>query len=121
MQRMGAHPWINSSKKSIAQPSAQPRATAVRYDKMRRRIVVELSTGSEFAFPPHQAQGLESATPGDLRAIGISPSGYGLHFPKLDADLWLPALVGGGRTGGVARFMQRADEDDSGGRKPRTH
>jgi len=30
-----------------------------------------------------------------LTEIEISPSGLGLHFPKLDADLYLPALLEG--------------------------
>jgi len=30
-----------------------------------------------------------------LEEIEITPSGYGIHFPKLDADLYLPALLQG--------------------------
>jgi hypothetical protein len=30
-----------------------------------------------------------------LERIEISPSGYGIHFPKVDADLYLPALLMG--------------------------
>jgi hypothetical protein len=30
-----------------------------------------------------------------LNKIEISPSGYGLHFPKLDADLYPPSLLEG--------------------------
>jgi len=73
----------------------QPVARCARYDRKRDRIVVELDTGCEFAFPRRQAQGLESAKPSDLEAIEITPSGFGLHFPKLDSDLWLPALLQG--------------------------
>src|SRR3954451_12071845 len=66
-----------------------PHAVAARYDEERDRIVVELSTGVEVAFPPHDAQGLETATPEDLAEIAIDPPGLGLHFPRLDADLYL--------------------------------
>src|SRR5262249_32055274 len=59
------------------------------------RVILELSTGDKVAFPPRRAQGLEAAKPSDLDVIEISPSGFGLHFPKLDADLWLPALLAG--------------------------
>ena len=45
--------------------------------------------------PAAQTQGLETASTKDLSAIRISPSGYGIHFPKLDADLYLPALMEG--------------------------
>jgi hypothetical protein len=46
-------------------------------------------------FSPQNAQGLEGAKPTQLGTIEISPSGLGLHFPKLDADLYLPALLDG--------------------------
>jgi hypothetical protein len=72
-----------------------PAAVAARYDAKRDRVVVTLASGGEIAFPPRRAQGLERAKPSDLAVIEISPSGLGLHFPKLDADLWLPALLDG--------------------------
>jgi hypothetical protein len=58
-------------------------------------VVIELSSGLSIAFKPQQAQGLEHATPEQLRTIDISPSGLGLHFPALDADLYLPGLLQG--------------------------
>ncbi len=33
--------------------------------------------------------------PPQLNDIEISPSGLGIYFPKLDADLYLPALLEG--------------------------
>ncbi len=70
-------------------------ATRVRYDRRIGRIVIDLSSGLEVAFRPHDAQGLERAKPEDLAEIEISPSGLGIHFPRLDADLYLPALLEG--------------------------
>ncbi|MCO4881577.1 DUF2442 domain-containing protein [Paraburkholderia caribensis] len=58
-------------------------------------IVLILSDGKRFTFRPEQAQGLEDARPDDLRQIEISPLGDGLHFPALDADLSVPALLQG--------------------------
>jgi hypothetical protein len=75
--------------------SATPRALSARYDRRNDRVVIHLSTGIDLAFPPHIAQGLENATPAQLAAIEISPSGFGIHFPRLDADLYLPALLEG--------------------------
>ncbi|MBI1774592.1 MAG: DUF2442 domain-containing protein [Proteobacteria bacterium] len=72
-----------------------PTAVAARYDRRSGRVIVSLSSGVDVVFPPKKAQGLESAEPADLDAIEISPSGFGLHFPKLDADLYLPALLDG--------------------------
>ena len=70
-------------------------AVAARYDRRRDRVVISLNTGVELAFPPGIAQGLQVATPSDLSDIELSPSGFGVHFPKLDAHLYLPALMQG--------------------------
>lgn len=70
-------------------------ATSARYDSKRNRVVIRLDTGIEIAFRPRDVQGLERAKPEQLDAIEISPSGLGIHFPKLDADIYLPALLEG--------------------------
>ena len=72
-----------------------PVATSARYDRRIGRVVIALSSGLELAFAPHLVQGLEAAKPSDLLDVEISPSGLGVHFPKLDADLYLPALLEG--------------------------
>ena len=70
-----------------------PLATAARYEA--GRIHVELNNGCAFEFPVEQAQGLAGALPADLRTVQICAAGLGLHWPKLDADLSVPALVRG--------------------------
>jgi Protein of unknown function (DUF2442) len=109
-----------ATKRAERRRAGEPAAVAARYDRARDRVVVELSTGYEVAFAPRRAQGLERAEPADLEPIEISPSGLGLHFPKLDADLWLPALLEGvfgsrrwmaarlGARGGKARSKAKA-------------
>lgn len=72
-----------------------PRAVSAAYDRRLGRVVIELSNRLMVAFAPGDAQGLERATEEQLEPIEISPSGFGLHFPKLDADLYLPALLEG--------------------------
>jgi hypothetical protein len=57
-----------------------PRAIAAHYDRRMGRIVVELSSKVTVSFSPHDAEGLEAATPSQLSAIEVSPSGFGLHF-----------------------------------------
>lgn len=66
---------------------------AVRYDRRVSRIVITLASGLELAFSPKHAPGLEHARPADLADPEITPSGLGIHFPKLDADLYIPALL----------------------------
>jgi hypothetical protein len=72
-----------------------PVALSARFDAERRQIVIQLSGGVELAFDPSRAEGLEHASDSELSSIQISPSGQGLHWPKLDADLFLPALLEG--------------------------
>ncbi|MBK8113110.1 MAG: DUF2442 domain-containing protein [Candidatus Accumulibacter sp.] len=84
-----------ANARATARLSTCPTAVTARYDRRIGRVVVVLSSGLEIAFKPHDAQGLESARPAQLAGIEISPSGLGLHFPELDADLYLPALLEG--------------------------
>jgi len=58
-------------------------------------VVIELSSRLSISFLPRDAEGLEHARPSQLEGIEISPSGFGLHFPKLDADLYVPGLLEG--------------------------
>jgi hypothetical protein len=103
-----------------AKMESGPRAMSARYDRRRARLVVSLDNGLELAFPPRLAEGLDKAAPDELASIEISPTGLGLHWPKLDADLYLPALLSGvfgspawmaglmGRKGGRARTEAKA-------------
>jgi hypothetical protein len=75
--------------------ASHPKALSALYDQSTGMVVLRLNNGKDFKFPAHDAQGLENATPAQLSSIEISPSGYGIHFPKLDADLWVPSLLEG--------------------------
>ena len=68
---------------------------SARYDRRRRRVIVLLNTGVEMTFLAEMAEGLADASPDDLAQIEISPTGLGLHWPRLDADLFVPALLRG--------------------------
>lgn len=72
-----------------------PIAVGARYDRAAKRIIVSLSHGVEFIFPPDIAEGLHGAKPADLLEIEITPTGLGLHWPRLDADVYLPGLLAG--------------------------
>jgi Protein of unknown function (DUF2442) len=73
--------------------SRGPLAVAAKYES--GRIRVELNNGCAFEFPVAHAQDLAGAKVSDLRTIEISAAGLGLHWPKLDADLYVPSLVKG--------------------------
>ena len=112
---------IQQAKKRMRERMAStPRAIAARYDRRVSRVVVSLSNGLELAFAPNLAEGLSNAKPIDLADIEISPTGHGLHWPHLDADLYLPALLEGlfgsprwmaallGKNGGLAQSAAKA-------------
>jgi hypothetical protein len=75
--------------------ATEPRAAKVRYDGKLDRIVIELTNGCAFAFPPRLAQGLEKATDDQLAAVEILGHGYGLHWPSLDVDISVQGLLAG--------------------------
>lgn len=78
-------------------------AVAARYDPERDRVVVTLHTGVELSFPPAIAQELSGAAPDDLAEVVITPSGLGLHWPRIDGNVYVPALMQG--VFGTRRWM----------------
>ncbi len=104
-------------------------AVKVRYDRRARRVVVGLNNGVQIAFPAHLAEGLDGASEDDLSEIEITPAGLGLHWPRLDADVYVPALVNGifgskrwmaaelGAAGGRASSTAKAAAARENGRK----
>ena len=116
-------------KRAQVRMKNEPHATAVRYDKRLRMVMVELHTGLTVAFRAATVQGLESASVADLSAVELDPDGFGLHFPTLDADVWLPGLLAGqfgsqqwmaaqmGRKGGKARSRAKTAASRANGSK----
>lgn len=93
-----------------AAQATEPRASNARFDRRRGKIVVDLTNGCTFAFPPRVAQGLESATDDQLDQVEILGAGYGLHWEALDVDLSIPGLLAGifGTRAHMARQAGRA-------------
>lgn len=118
-----------AEKAMQAKMASGPRAIGARYDRRLARVIVSLSNGLELAFPPQLAEGLDKAGAAELAAIEISPTGLGLHWPKLDADLYLPALLEGafgspkwmaslmGRKGGLSRTTAKVAASRANGRQ----
>jgi Protein of unknown function (DUF2442) len=72
-----------------------PRAESAHYDAGRNRVVVRLTTGVEIGFAPRSVEGLQHASAEDLKAIELEAFGLGIHFSRLDVDLYVPALLKG--------------------------
>jgi len=72
-----------------------PKVVSAHYDRKTGRIVIQLSSKLIVSFSPGDVEGLEEARPSQLNQIEISPSGFGIHFPAVDADLYIPGLLEG--------------------------
>jgi hypothetical protein len=122
-------PEVDRAEERMAALREAGHAVSVRYHRRNGRIVVNLSTGVQLAFPVRLAEGLADASPEDLKEIEITPTGLGLHWPRLDADIYVPALLQGlfgsenwmarqlGRHGGLSRSEAKAAASRLNGRK----
>ncbi len=106
-----------------------PRAVGARYDAGRNRVIIRLSTGVELGLAPQDVEGLERASAAELKVVEVDALGLGVHFPRLDADLYVPALLEGvlgsprwmaarlGAAGGRARSPAKAAAARENGRR----
>ena len=73
----------------------EPRAASARYDRKTERVVIDLVNGCSYAFPAELVQDLQGAGHDDLADVVVEGLGFDLHWPALDVDLYVPALVAG--------------------------
>ena len=87
----------------------EPRAVKAQYDVTAGRIVIDLANGCAYAVPSVRVQELRGAALDDLVDVEIDGAGFNLHWPKLDVDLYVPALVSGlfGTRGWMAGELAR--------------
>ena len=69
------------------------RASAARFDRVRRRVVLELTNGVSIAIPITALPELVDANADELAEVDVIGAGNILHFEALDADYSIPALV----------------------------
>lgn len=82
-----------------------PRAQRVRYDAESGRVLVELSNGCVFAFPPRLVQGLEDASEADIACVEVLGVGFALNWEAPDVQVSLEGLMDG--IFGTRRYMER--------------
>ena len=87
--------FVRANRRGSRLREKMPIVVAARYASKIGRIVLSLNSGLDITFPPECAEGLEHASSAALKEIGISQSGLGVYFPKLDVDLYVPALLEG--------------------------
>ena len=84
----------------------EPRATSAKYDRRTGRVALELVNGCTYLFPVHLVEDLRDATPRDLSVVEVEGHGFNLNWPRLNVDLYVPALVAG--EFGTRSWMNRA-------------
>jgi hypothetical protein len=93
--RMFNREYRRALERAAAADATEPRARFARFDRRSGRVIVELRNRSRFIFSPELVEGLGGADVRDLARVEVSPSGAGLHWPTLDVDFGLPALMAG--------------------------
>lgn len=107
----------------------RPRAIDVGFDATRRRVWIEMNNGLEVAFDPERQQVLQGATDAQLTLVEVSGRGSAIHFPLLDASVYIPSLLQGvtgtrgwmaqqlGRAGGSVKSERKAASSAENGKK----
>ncbi len=119
--------WNQAIQRGTATLEAGPMALAAHYDPGTGKLVVELSNGVDLSIPHTLLEGMENASPTDLEDVDIEAGGLGIHFPRLDADLYVPAIARGvlgtkawmrkiGQKGGASRSAAKAEAARHNGR-----
>jgi Protein of unknown function (DUF2442) len=69
------------------------RARAVRFDRAKGRVMLELASGVLFAFPVAVIPALRRATLAQLSQVGTTASGSALRWDALDVDVSVAGLL----------------------------
>jgi hypothetical protein len=79
--------------RGLTRRATEPFALRAAYDAERHRVEAELSNGFCFSFPPTLFPELARGTSEQLADLHVDPSGYVLHWARLDADYDIAGLV----------------------------
>jgi hypothetical protein len=87
--------FVAAEARGTAILGTEARASAARYDRKTGRVTVDLVNGCTYMFPTRLVEDLSEASPAELELVEVDGAGFNLHWPRLDADLYVPALVAG--------------------------
>jgi hypothetical protein len=68
-------------------------AKTVEYVPGLNLLIVGLTSGRRLVLPIEDVQELGEATPAQMQIFELLGRGTGISFPKLDVDLYVPALI----------------------------
>lgn len=78
--------WVEAAE-------TEPRAELTKYDRRQNLIVIKLTNGAEFRFPPHLVKGLAKAPSDQLANVHLSGTGDSIHWESLDVDFSIPGII----------------------------
>lgn len=70
-------------------------ARAARYDRSTGQLSITLVNGASVVIPVHLIEGLRDTPEAARETVEVGGIGYGLHWPDIDLDLSVPALLAG--------------------------
>lgn len=70
-----------------------PRAVAARYMPARDRVEIDLTSGWSVQVPRSFSARLATASVQECERVEIVDAGLGLHWPALDEDWYVPAVI----------------------------
>jgi hypothetical protein len=128
---------IDAAIKQAATLKDEPRVLSVEYRAGRGLdlFILQMSDGHRCVLPREDLQGLQTATRQQVAQVEILGNGTGLHWPALNVDLYVPALLQGiygnrqwmsqiGRAGGAITTARKRKSSRAnglrGGRPKRT-
>ena len=76
-----------------AQRRAGWRARKATYEPNRGLLILELTNGTVFGFPPSVLPALRRLTAQQLAQVALSPSGGGLHWEAQDIQVSVPGVL----------------------------
>lgn len=118
----------NAKRRAKERAARVPHAVAVRFEPRQRLLMIELASRATLCIHDADLQGIAGADVRDLQNVELLGDGYAIHFPSLDQDFYLPALLEGflgtkqwmaelGRKGGQAKSTAKKAAAQANGRK----
>ena len=133
---MATPDWVKSELRDHAArsvPSLGPRASKARVLAGGKVLELGMTNGVVVRLPIALVPGLSKASAAERRSVEVAGRGGGLHWPRLDLDLSVPALVSsafegrewmaelgrlGGRQSSEAKAAAARKNGRKGGRPP---
>lgn len=115
--------FVAAKQRGQAELAKGVHATAARYDKTTKRLIVELANGATLMIPVQLIQGLQNASSKALAAIEILGTGTGLYWPQLEADVSVTGLLQGlfGTKAWMTELGRAGDKITSGKKQVAAH